>query len=75
VAPAASVEPYRQNRDLLTTDLAVGAPKSVDLPGPRDLVVWAGEDYTVQGDVADFTFGPWDNPHAGVTFLIRRVEG
>jgi hypothetical protein len=75
VAPAQSVEPYRQLRDLLTTDLAVGAPKSDDLPGPRDLVVWAEQDYTVEGDVADYTFGPWNNPAAGVTFLIRRVEG
>jgi hypothetical protein len=75
VAPAATVEPYRENRDLLTTDLAVGCPVSDNLPGPRDLVVWADEVYTVQGDVADFTKGPWDHPNAGVTFLIRRVEG
>lgn len=75
VAPAATVEPYRENRDLLTTDLAVGCPVSDNLPGPRDLVTWGGDDYTVQGDVADFTKGPWDHPDAGVTFLIRRVEG
>jgi hypothetical protein len=75
VAPAGSVEPYQQNRDLLTTDLAVGAPVSDDLPTPRDLVVWEDEDYRVEGDVQDFTFGPWDHPDAGVTFLIRRVEG
>jgi hypothetical protein len=75
VAPAESVEPYRQLRDLLLTDLAVGAPKVDNLPEPRDLVVWEDEDYTVEGDVADYTFGPWTNPDAGVTFLIRKVEG
>ena len=75
VAPAATVEPYRQNRDLLVTDLAVGAPKTANLPEPRDLVVWQGEDYRVEGDVEDFTYGPWTNPDAGVTFLLRRVEG
>jgi hypothetical protein len=75
VAPAQSVEPYRELRDLLTTDLAVGAPKVDNLPESRDLVVWEGEGYHVEGDVADYTFGPWTNPAAGVTFLIRRVEG
>lgn len=75
VAPAATVEPYRENRDLLTTDLAVGGPKTDNVPGPRDLVVWQDEDYRVEGDIADFTFGPFDNASAGVTFLIRRVEG
>jgi hypothetical protein len=71
----ASVEPFRENRDLLTTDLLVGAPTSDDLPTSRDLVVWNEEDYRVEGAVADFTRGPWDHPDAGVTFIIRRVEG
>lgn len=75
VAPAQSVEPYRQNRDLLLTDRVVGAPKSVGLPGPRDVVVWQGDDYTVEGSVDDFTAGPWAFEAAGVTFVIRRVEG
>ena len=75
VAPADTVEPYRDHRDLLRTDLAVGAPKVDNLPDNRDLVVWQGEDYRVEGDVSDFTFGPWTHPHAGVTFLIRKVEG
>jgi hypothetical protein len=75
VAPATSAEPNRQNRDLLTTDKTVGAPKHANLPGPRDLVSWGGEDYRVEGEVADYTFGPWSNPAAGVTFLIRKVAG
>jgi hypothetical protein len=75
VAPAQTVEPYRQNRDLLLTDLAVGCPKVDNVPGPRDLVVWEDEDYRVEGDISDFTYGAWTNPDAGVTFVIRRVEG
>lgn len=75
VAPATSAEPNRANRDLLTTDKTVGAPKHANLPGPRDLVTWQGDDYRVEGEIADYTFGPWSNPAAGVTFLIRRVEG
>lgn len=75
VAPAQSVEPYRENRDLLLTDRVVGAPKSDALPGRRDMVTWQGDDYTVQGEVDDWTDGPWEFPGAGVTFVIRRVEG
>lgn len=75
VAPASSVETYRPLRDLLVTDRAVGAPKHANLPGPRDKVTWEGEEYRVEGEPADYTFGPWENPVAGVTFLLRRVEG
>lgn len=75
VAPATSAEPFQPNRALLTTDKTVGAPKHANLPGPRDIVVWQGEEYTVEGEVADYTNGPWANPAAGVTFVIRKMAG
>lgn len=75
VAPASTVEPYSANRDLLTTDLAVLCPKSDSLPGPRDLVLWQGKEHRVEGDVSDFTFGPFRGPGSDVSFVIRRVEG
>ena len=74
VAPAASVEPQRANRDLLSTDLVVGAPRSRFLPGPRDIVVWRGQEYTVEGAIEDYSYGPFGYT-PGVSFLIRRVEG
>ena len=55
--------------------------------GEHDRVVWpfvqdntgavllAGDEFEVDGPVADWTNGPWPNPVAGVTFNLNRVEG
>ena len=51
-----------------------------DLPaGTRidamDRVVWRGEEFEVDGEVADYTSGPWRNPVAGVVINLKRAEG
>ena len=38
-------------------------------------VLLAGDEFEVDGPVADWTSGPWSNPVAGVTFDLNRVEG
>ena len=40
-----------------------------------DRVVWRGEEFEVDGEVGDYTSGPWRNPVAGVVINLKRAEG
>lgn len=86
VGPRVQTEPGEPNRTVVVEGLTVYAPAGT-VVGEHDRVVWpfkvddtgavtfAGEEYEVDGDVADWTSGPWPNPVAGVTFDLTRTEG
>ena len=69
-----SDEPHSTNRDLSVVEWTVYAPAGTTV-GPRDLVIVGGREFTVEGEVKDYTLGPWVNPVAGVVFELRRAEG
>lgn len=69
-----SDEPRSTNRDLSLIEWTVYAPAGTTV-GPRDLVIVRGREFTVEGEVKDYTLGPWANPVAGVVFELRRAEG
>lgn len=75
IAPATSAEPFEPGREAVITGLTVLAPNdAVTLIGPRDRVVVNGEEYTVEGDIADWGQGPFGwSP--GISFNLERVEG
>lgn len=74
VAPRTQQEPDDPNRWAVVEGLTVYAPAGTTV-GAHDRVVWAGVEYEVDGDVADWSRGPWANPAAGVVFDLTRVEG
>lgn len=74
VSPRFAEEPTDPNRHAVVRGLTVYAPAGARV-GPHDRVVWAGEEWEVDGDVGDWTAGPWLNPVAGVTLNLTRVEG
>lgn len=79
-------EPADPHRAVVVEGLTVYAPAGTAV-GVHDRVVWpftvdaagavvaSGEEYEVDGDVADWTQGPWQHPNAGVTFDLTRTEG
>lgn len=69
-----SDEPHSTNRDLSIISWTVYAPAGTAV-GPRDRVVVSGREYTVEGEVRDWTRGPWRASFAGVVFELRRAEG
>lgn len=69
-----SDEPPSPHRDLSVVEWTVYAPAGTQV-GPRDLVLVDGREFTVEGEVRDYTRGPWHNPVAGVAFELRRAEG
>ena len=70
-----ATEPGAEHRDLSVVVFSIYADKSSEMPGVRDLVVIEGREYAVDGEPADWTHGPWENPAAGVTVFVRRAEG
>lgn len=72
VAPAGSSEDST-NRTTVITTLDVYGPHDMEV-GPRDLVVYDGEEFQVVGEIAR-----WRNPYTGYepgcVFSIRRVDG
>ena len=88
VYPRMRQEPGEPNRWQTVEGLTVLAPAGTDtVVSEHDRIVWpfvvddfgtvllAGDEYEVDGPVADWTRGPWSNPAAGVTFDLTRVEG
>lgn len=73
IAPTTSDEPYEAGREAVVTGLSVLAPIDTNITA-YDRVVWDGEEYTVEGDIADWSKGPfgWD---AGIAIQLKRVEG
>lgn len=73
VAPTSSTEPPASGREAVISGLSVLAPVGV-LVAPRDRAVWNGEEYSIEGELADWTTGPFGFL-PGVQFNLRRVEG
>lgn len=77
VAPGASEEPRKPNRDLSVVAWTIYAPAGyapsaraqVSLPWETD--TW----HDIEGAPDDWTKGPWRNPVAGVVVELRRLEG
>ena len=63
VAPRVSSEPDDPNRSVVVIGLEVYAPAGTQF-GPHDRVVWGDEEFEVDGDIADWSRGPWPNPAA-----------
>lgn len=68
-----SGEPSERGRDAITWDLDLYAPAGF-VVGPRDHVVLLGETYDVDGDVEDFTHGPYQS-RGGLRVSLKRSEG
>ena len=73
--PGANIETAQPNRDLSEIVWTVYAPASDEAPGELDLVVVDGEDFEVEGRLADWTRGPWEHPTAGIVVELRRHTG
>ena len=76
VAPRISEqnEPDAPNRHAVVDGLILYCPAGTRV-GPHDRIEWEGVVYDVDGPVADYTAGPWDNPAAGVVVELKRGEG
>lgn len=77
IAPGASEEPRKPNRDLSVVAWTIYGPKGGE-PHEADQVAlpWATDDwYDVEGRPDDWTHGPWPLPVAGVVVELRRPEG
>lgn len=60
-------------RDRVTGDDRVLWPVTLTDDGRVD--VTGAVEWAIDGDVADWTFGPWSNPVAGVSFDITTTRG
>lgn len=86
VAPRLAEEPHQPGRWIVVDGFTVYADAGTQV-GPYDIIVWPfavddagavveyGDEYEVDGPLADWTCGPWANPVAGVTFDIVQVRG
>ena len=63
-----------RRRYAVVEGLDVYAPEGTTV-GEHDRVVWNGQEYEVDGDVADWTKGPWLNPVAGVVIHLTKTKG
>ncbi|MFT4081185.1 MAG: hypothetical protein QM638_01235 [Nocardioides sp.] len=75
IAPGASAEPWRTNRDLSLILWTIYAPNDDSLPGELDRVVLDDVDYDVEGRAGDWTRGRWYQPTAGAVVELKRAEG
>lgn len=73
VAPSFSNEPPESGRDAVITGLSVLAPTDVVI-GAKDRAVWNSEEYTVEGDLGDWTTGPFSFK-PGIQFALKKVNG
>lgn len=73
IAPTTTAEPFQAGREAVVTGLQVLAPKGTEI-GPYDRVLVNGDEYTVEGDIADWSFGPfgWE---PGISIQLERVKG
>ena len=81
VAPGASEEPRKPNRDLSVIAWTIYAPAGY-APSARAQVALPWESvggervwHDIEGEPDDWTKGPWRNPVAGVVVELRRTEG
>lgn len=75
VAPGTPGEDYEVGRVSSRIPMVVlGPASSLAGIGARDIVVWAGKDYEVDGVVEDFDYGPFGF-EPGCRIRMIRVEG
>lgn len=72
--PGPSRELGRDGRDVQQVAWTLTVPRRTVL-GERDVIVWQGSEYRVDGRPLDWTLGPWPNPAARIQVGIRRVTG
>lgn len=48
-----------ENEQQVQTGITVGTPHHYDIT-PQDVIVFNGKDYTVEGELTDCNWGPWD---------------
>lgn len=72
IYPSTSTEPTTGRQDVVT-GMTLLAPTGT-LIGPQDLVVIDGETWQVEGDVADWSRGPFGWA-PGVSINLTRAEG
>lgn len=75
VNPVAAMETTADNRDRSVITPIVYAPPGGNAPTEYDRVVYNGQDYEVNGRPADWTEGPYIDIDAGITVVLKRVEG
>lgn len=73
-APGPSDELVRAGRDVQAVAWTLYVPAGTVL-GPRDVIVWQGVDYRVDGAPLDWSFSPWPSMFAGVVVALKRVTG
>ena len=73
IAPTSSTEPSSTGREAVITGLSVLAPVGTDIDA-KDRAVWRDEEYTIEGDLADWTIGPFSFK-PGVQFNLKKVDG
>lgn len=72
IAPSTSQEPLA-DRTAVTTGISLLVPPTA-VVGPLDLFVVDGEDWKVEGEIADYTRGPFGFD-AGKVVSLTREEG
>jgi hypothetical protein len=77
ITPGAMEEPGETNRDLSVIAYTVLAPADGLVPGERDLVVYDGLDYQINGRPADWSqAAPWSSTlNAPIAVELKRFEG
>jgi hypothetical protein len=77
IAPTASLadaEPALPSRDAVITGLTLYVPRGAQL-GPHDRFVIDGEEWEQEGDVGDYSRGPFTNAVGHVVVYLKRKEG
>lgn len=73
IAPGTSNEPFESGRSHVITGLTVLAPAGIPVES-NDLVIVDDEEYTVEGEIANWNRGPFQW-QPGIQINLRRVEG
>lgn len=73
IAPTSSAEPFESGRNAVVTGKTVLAPVGTVI-GAKDRVVIDSEEYEVDGDISDWSDGPFSwSP--GIEIKLKRVKG
>lgn len=77
LAPTASLadsEPTEPSRSAVVTGMTALVPRGTAL-GPHDHYVINGEEWEQEGEVGDYTRGPFRNRVGHLVLTLKRVEG
>lgn len=73
IAPASSTEPFSPGREAVIDALTVLAPDDYGIQA-RDRAVYQGDEYSIEGNVADWNTGPFGFT-PGFQFSLKKVDG